>query len=190
MGAAPVRTVLQVIGAMAISVVGFSGVAGAQQPYPPTGACRINLSSAVVTGGQSIVVQVPACSDGYGPGELVDITFASKPVSLGTVTTDATGAFSAQVTIPRDASPGTHTISTTGRRADGSTLVLTTSITVAGRDGGARAGSSAGALPFTGSSNALSAVWIALAVLVLGAALVIGARRRATVRNHQRLSDS
>jgi hypothetical protein len=180
------RTSLKVIGAVAISVVSFGGVAAAQQPYPPTGACSLNLDSAVVTRGQSIAVQVPACSGGYVGMGPVDITFASKPVTLATVTTDETGAFTARVTIPRDASPGPHTISATGRRADGSTLVLTRTVTVAGKDGVA----SAGSLPFTGSSNALPAIWIALAVLVVGAALVIGARRRATVRNHQRLSDS
>ena len=174
------RTVVTLMGALALGVVGFAGVAGAQQSYPPAGSCSLGVSSAVVSQRETITVNTIDCGAGYAPGDPVGLTFESTPVSVGTATADSNGQFSAKVTIPSDAARGAHTIRSSGHRPDGSSLELTAKVTVVAP--GETAG--AGALAFTGS-DALPVVWIALVVLVLGSALVIGARRRATVRARQ-----
>jgi len=49
---------------------------------------------------------------GFGPSEVVDLAFDSKP--RGTVTTDPSGVFSSPLRVPGQALPGAHTITTTG----------------------------------------------------------------------------
>ena len=54
--------------------------------------------------GDSITVT----GEGFAPGEEVQLWFLSSPVLLATVTADAAGTFSTDVTIPADATAGTH----------------------------------------------------------------------------------
>jgi hypothetical protein len=179
----------KLVGCVAIVLVGLAGFAGmavAQDPYPPTGTCSLRVGSAVVSANETHTVSTEHCDAAFASGAQVSHTWSSTPVHVGTATADARGRHSHQYTVPSDATPGPHTITATGPAADGSTLSLSATVTV--RGAGGQVG--AGAIPFTGSSNALPAVWIALAALVLGSALVIGARRRATVRKQQVLSDS
>ncbi len=51
--------------------------------------------------------------DGFGHSEPVTVDFGTTQV--GTATTDATGKFVVQVTVPRAALPGTHTVQATGQ---------------------------------------------------------------------------
>ncbi len=70
----------------------------------------IALSTAQVAAGHQVTVT------GTGlPGNLpVDVVLHSDPVTLATVTTSVTGAFSSTVTIPTGTPPGGHTIIVTG----------------------------------------------------------------------------
>ena len=52
------------------------------------------------------------------------VTLNSDPISLGTVTTDATGALNATLTIPADVAPGYHTLSITGTSYSGEPITL------------------------------------------------------------------
>ncbi len=102
---------------------------------------------------------------------------------LGTVNANANGQFSTTVTIPSNATAGTHTITASGASASGGTLVLSASVTVT--RAGAAAPGAAGRLAFTGSTDTAPLLWIALVSLVVGAALVVGARRRLTTRGRE-----
>jgi hypothetical protein len=170
---------IKLFGMSAMLVGLLAGVAGAQ-PYPPSGGCSLAVSSSAVAPASAVTVSTGNCATAYAPGALVTLTFASDPVTLGTVTADANGHISAQVTIPSNATAGTHTISATGLGADGSTLVLSTSVTVT-----APGAAASRPLAFTGSSGTFPAIWMALAALALGTTMVVGARRRVTARNRQ-----
>jgi len=180
-----VPTVVRLMAAIAIGVVSFAGVATARESSPPSESCTLGIGGSVVSVRQTVLLSTAGCKAPYAAGASIGITFASTQVSLGTATADGNGQLSASVTIPTDASRGEHTISASGPRPDGSARVLTVRVMVVVP--GATVGASAGELAFTGS-DALPFVWIALVALVLGSALVIGARRRATVRARQESS--
>src|SRR5207247_7239329 len=55
---------------------------------------------------------------GFGPSEIVDITFDGTPV--GSTTTTAEGAFSLQVNVPASALPGPHTVEAVGETSGAS----------------------------------------------------------------------
>jgi len=168
--------------ALSALFLGVLAVPVAAQPYPPAGGCSLALSSSVVPPGGTVTVSTtgPAC---YAPGAPVSLTFTSDPVSLGTVNANANGQFSTTVTIPSNATAGTHTITASGASASGGTLVLSASVTVT--RAGAAAPGAAGRLAFTGSTDTAPLLWIALVSLVVGAALVVGARRRLTTRGRE-----
>ncbi len=146
-----------------------SGVAAAQV-YPPDG-CQISISRNVVAPGETVIVT----GEDFVPGESIDLFLLSDPVFLKTVTADSTGSFSTEVTIPLNTPPGLHQI-----RASSGTCTLTADINVTA-SGGPGGG---GQLAFTGS-NSLPWLWIALVLLAIGTALVVGARRRAQVRQRE-----
>lgn len=68
---------------------------------------------------------------GFGPNETVTIELHSDPVTLATVTTDASGAFTASGTIPADTAAGDHSIVAT---SDSSTASSPISVTAAAVD--------------------------------------------------------
>jgi hypothetical protein len=167
--------------ALAALFLGALAVPAAAQTYPPAPSCSLGLSSSTVPAGGTVVVSTTG-SPCYAPGSSETLTFASDPVTLGTVTANANGQFSVTVTIPSNATAGTHTITSTGLGANGSTLVLSASLTVTR---GAAAAGAAGPLAFTGSTDTAPLLWISLVALVSGAALVVGARRRSTMRSRE-----
>ena len=158
---------LVALSALFIGALVVAAPAGAQQ-YPPQQE-GIQTSDSTVSPGQPITV-AGCCIAGE-----VTITFES--VVLGTTTASpADGSFSVQVTIPADASPGTHTITASGQAFDGSgPVVYSTTVTVSG----AAAPTGAG-LPRTGSSSTIPLTRVAIMLVVVGSAFVIGARRRST----------
>jgi titin len=91
--------------------------------YQPVGT--VGLSTTSPAAGASITVG----GDGFAPASEVRITIESSPVLLATVTTNAGGAFSVEVTIPPGMS-GTHQIVATGTDPEGSVRVLATTIQV------------------------------------------------------------
>ncbi len=170
------------LAALSALFLGVLAVPAAAQPYPPSGGCSLALSSSVVPAGGTVVVSTTG-SPCYAPGASVTLTFTSDPVNLGTVTANGAGQFSTTVTIPSNATAGTHTITSSGPGASGGTLVLSASLTVTGAR--AAAAGAPGQLAFTGSTDTAPLLWIALVALVLGAALVVGARRRMTTRGRE-----
>lgn len=57
--------------------------------------------------------QIKVRGEGFGPDETVAITFDSSPI--GSAMTDSMGAFSAQITVPASALPGSHIVQATGQ---------------------------------------------------------------------------
>jgi LPXTG-motif cell wall-anchored protein len=162
-------------GLMALApLVALSTTAGAQA-YPPS-ACTVGTSQVNVTPGQTITVSV----SGFAPSSQVNLALDGQAV--GSITTDGSGSGSGSFTVPSNISPGTHTLSASGTAGVGGACDPSTTLTVAGAAAaGARAGG--GALAFTGSDT-LPFVWIGLAALTVGAALVIAVRRRSATRRH------
>lgn len=70
--------------------------------------------------------------DGFAAETSVTITLESTLVTLGSTTTDGSGAFETTVTIPADTPAGSHTLKATGEAAGGGTLVLSQEIVVGG----------------------------------------------------------
>ena len=69
------------------------------------------------------------CS-GWRPSTSVTITFQSDPVLLATVTTTATGTLSSSVTIPSNATTGSHSLVLVGTAANGTARTVTIPLTV------------------------------------------------------------
>lgn len=134
---------------------------GAAQQYPPTGG-TLGVSSGTAAPGGSITVS------GSGCAPVTDVAFAVDEAPAGDTTSDTAGAFSDEVTMPSDAS-GSVEVSATCDEADGGVLVLAANVSIQATEGG---------MPFTGASNTFPTMLGALGVLVLGATLVLLARRR------------
>jgi len=86
------------------------------------------------------------------------MNFLSAPVSLGSVTTNATGSFQATITIPSDAVAGAHQINVTD---SGTRVLATVDLTVN------RSTTATGGLARTGA-NALGVALLAVTVILLG----------------------
>ncbi len=143
----------------------------------PHAGCSLALSRSTVSAGETVTV-TENCGSGYTPGAPVTLTFGSHPVTLGTVTASDDGQFSKLVTIPSDASGGAHKVESSGTCADGSRLVLDASLKVTRARGAGDASNRS-----KHSSDSAPLLWAALLGLVVGAALVIVARWRATARS-------
>ena len=145
-----------------------AGAAFAQQ-YPP-GACSISSNVTSAQAGSAITVT----GTGFPAGP-VDITVNGQLVTTATAASD----FQATFQIPANATPPFVIRATSGDVSCAATLTL--SPTAAGARAARGAGAGGGALAFTGSDMQL--VWIGLAALMTGLALVVAARRRAASRS-------
>ena len=146
-----------------------SAPAGRPPQYPP-GKCQLRLSRSVVGVGGSLVVS----GAGFVSGAQVVVRAAG--VSLGTVSADTGGSFSADVVIPASVAPGTHEVTASGAGADGGTQVLSASLTVTGaRTQTAGLGDS---LPRTGSDSVGPLAAVAAFLLLVGTAAVVATKRR------------
>lgn len=123
-----------------------------------------------VQAGQELTLQ----GLGFAPLSTVQLTLFSAPVSLGTTVTDADGRFSVRVTLPAGLTAGTHTLVATGINPDGTTRYLVTTVTVAASGDGV---AGAPALAATGADTAVPLAG-GVAALLVGAGLLVGARRR------------
>ena len=117
-----------------------------------------------LTAGQKVTLT----GEGFAPGTTVQLTVFSSPVSLGTVVAGEDGSFSVEVTIPANLADGTHHLVATGIAADGTTRNLVITVTVSG---------GVATLATTGFDAVPVAVGGGL-VLLVGAGLAVGARRR------------
>lgn len=96
-------------------------------PTPSTPTCT--ASDTTPDRSQSVTV---ACS-GWQPSTSVTITFQSDPVLLATVTTTASGTLSASVTIPSNATTGSHSLVLVGTASNGLSRTVTIPLTVTGQ---------------------------------------------------------
>jgi LPXTG-motif cell wall-anchored protein len=136
---------------------GGGGVVGA---YPPT-ATIVVVDPNVPPGGT-----VQFSGSGCGPNEQLSVLFDDRPV--GTLTANANGEFAGSLGIPQSTTPGVHTLKVRGK-----TCELSVTINVVAPQAQARP------LAFTGSSNHTSTyVLVGAAAVLIGAVLVVGARRR------------
>ena len=146
--------------------------AGRPPQYPP-GKCNLHLSQGTAAQGST----VSASGSGYAPNQEVTISFEPGARVLGTAITNELGAFTADVTIPRDAAVGLGTIYARSGVAELSAAI---DVTAAGATTGERAREAApasgGVLSRTGAEIALTAL-AGLGLVVVGAAAVLGARR-------------
>jgi hypothetical protein len=120
-----------------------------------------------ITAGQKITLQ----GTGFAPNSTVQLLVYSSPVSLGTVVTDENGSFSVEVTVPANLANGTHHLVATGVDANGNVRNLVIAVTVSG---------GVATLATTGFDAVPVAVGGGL-VLLTGAGLLVGARRRSNV---------
>jgi hypothetical protein len=151
----------------AIGFVSMVGLAAAGAVDYPLTTGSLPVSSRSVEPGGSVTVS----GDGFEPGATIQISIASTPTLLTTVTADGSGSFSTTVTIPASIDPGVHTLSATGASPDGGTLTLSTTITVAG----SRPLASTGA-------NVVGLVVVAIAAIAVGALFVGVTRRRSATK--------
>ncbi|SDF68600.1 fibronectin type III domain-containing protein [Klenkia brasiliensis] len=117
-----------------------------------------------ITAGQKITLE----GTGYAPNSTVELLVYSSPVSLGTVVTDENGSFSVEVTVPANLANGTHHLVATGVDPSGNVRNLVIAVTVSGGQA---------VLATTGFDAVPVAVGGGL-VLLAGAGLLVGARRR------------
>lgn len=144
----------------------FPAMASAQYNGPGAGA--LTVTPTTLTAGQSFT----ASGTGFAPGSAVTITFASDPVVLANITTDAVGSFTATLTVPANASPGTHTVSASGKASDNSARILSTTVTVV-----ATAGTGAKPLVRTGPSNIGPMIMWGILLIAVGFVVVVAVRR-------------
>jgi hypothetical protein len=155
------------IGSVAPATAGLAPITCPTTPGVPT-APTITLSVSRVTAGAPVSLHAA----GFAPGEIVDISLHSTPISLGTLTADAEGEVDGMVMIPADVEPGAHTLLLVGRTSGTRVSAPLEVLGVTAAPGDPRA------IPATGSaSGGLAAVGSSL--VLAGLALVGGGRRRA-----------
>jgi hypothetical protein len=130
--------------------------------------------------------EITVIGTGFLPYSTATIVIYSTPITLGTVTTDGTGAFSKPVTIPTTLEAGAHSLVAYGVDPSGDTHALRLNITVAAASAGVPAAATPTAtgsgLAYTGSTfNPIPAVVGGTLLMLLGVVLlvVVRARRRA-----------
>jgi hypothetical protein len=132
-------------------------------PSPGSGTeSRGETNDSTVTRGQKITIS----GGGFQANKSLSITFTSTPVSLGTTTSNSSGRYSALVTIPSDATAGSHTITVSGPGAAGGTHNSVIGVTVL-----------ASSLPATGGEPARD--FRAALFLLAAGLLLVGAEVRA-----------
>lgn len=188
----------------ALSLLGALGLAlaapAAAQQYPPSEEA-LAISTSEASPGEAVTVS----GGGFAAGSNVTITFESTPVVVGITRADGAGRFTTQVRIPLDATPGMHTLRATGVDPAGHPRVLATAIRVtgdlaqpalarplggatgdasgtssdsAGRQSAASPASRSRGVAFTGSSMAVPVLVAAVALVAVGALLVLTQTRR------------
>ncbi|CCG01258.1 exported protein of unknown function [Blastococcus saxobsidens DD2] len=125
-----------------------------------------------VTAGKEITLT----GTGYLPNSTVTVVIYSEPQVLTQVVTDATGSFTATVTVPAGLADGEHTLVGSGVDPAGNLRYLTLPVTVVG---GTATATGAAVLADTGADIALPLAGGA-AALLLGGGLLVASRRRAT----------
>jgi LPXTG-motif cell wall-anchored protein len=168
----------RMIAAAALAVMLLAAPAAAQQ-YPPA------VNSLTVTcpnpqAGNTVDIQ----GQTFAAGAQVTFTLASEQAVIGTAVANASGIVSAQgVTIPAGTPDGAHTITGTGQAPDGSSLSISTNITVTSggcsSDVNPNADATGGSLPETGDDSSIPLLKLGLVLAAIGGIITaVAAKRR------------
>jgi hypothetical protein len=150
-----------------------STTAGTTSTTSPAGDGTVTPSSAAPAAG--ITVNSP----GWTAGATVTATLHSDPVTLGTLTADATGKVTGSFTVPAGTAPGAHTIALVGTGSTGTSRTVNIAFTVTAASSatttavsvaGSSTGTGSSSLPFTGAYDSRLA---GAALLMLGVALLL-----------------
>ena len=162
------RIGLLVAGALLALITFASGASAQSTAQYPAEAGNLQTTRTQARPGEDITITGTGCP----AGGTVTITFDNQ--AAGSTTANANGGFSASVTVPANASPGSHTITATCVLGNGTTRRQTATVSVLG------AAAQAGTLPRTGTG--LTTPLAASAVLLIGAGsvAVVATRRRRT----------
>ncbi len=165
------------LGALLLAVLATMGASTAAAGGGPSdyASCIVTVDPSTFEAGDTVTVT----GSGLEPNFETTIEFNSVTVEVGTATTDATGAFEVEVTIPADAADGAHTISAV---CDTSGNVSSTDVTVSSISTATTA-PGGGPLPRTGSDPQPLVVAGGIAVLV-GIGFVLVSRRRRNASDH------
>lgn len=146
-----------------------AGPSVATQYGPGACAATVTINHATVGHGGTITVSVSGtCGD-----DTFTIVVHSNAVTLGTITTNASGSGSGNFTLPCSVNPGQHTITATDPSGNSGSAPLTVTPAAC-----ASAGSTAnGGLPITGSNSALLG-GIGAGAVGLGGLIVLTSRKR------------
>lgn len=161
------------LGFAAVIGLGLAAPAASAQPaYGPTATATLTCSATTVAEGATIT-----CSGaGYDAFETVLEVIHSDPETLGSVQTNATGQFTASVTIPTNIAPGTHTITDTGETS-GHSASVTIDVLAPTTAAAVPPAAPSSSLAFTGIDVA-EVAGVGAAALAAGGGLVLVARRR------------
>ena len=129
-------------------------------------------SSDKVEAGKTMVVS----GTGYQPGSTVTVLIYSEPQVLTTVVADASGNFTATVTVPAGLAPGQHTLVASGVDTLGNQRFTTLAVTVSAA-GTATVTVTVPKLASTGADVGLPLAG-GIVALALGGGLIVASRRR------------
>lgn len=147
-----------------------SGPAFAYGPNAPS----VTTNTSSVTPGGTLVVT----GTGFEPNSLITLVLHSDPVTLGTVTANANGSFTDEVTVPSDTPPGDHTIIASDTYGDTASTEIVVTAAVTGANSTTSSGGSG--LAFTGADIA-ALTSVGAVALALGGMLVLATRKRRAV---------
>ena len=170
-----IRNLMLAVPLAAVPAGGMALFAAPAFAYGPT-ACTptVSVNPNPIVLGQPFTVSI----SGNCFSQSFTVQIHSTVVTLGTVTTNASGVGSGSFTAPTSLGSGAHTITVADGANGVATSVAVTAVGgVAAPAAGTPASASNGPLPFTGS-NAAEASIIGAAAVAVGGALVLTSRRR------------
>jgi LPXTG-motif cell wall-anchored protein len=154
------------LGVVALAPVTPAAAGGGPSDYVN---CLVTVDPSTFEAGDVVTVS----GTGFEPNFETVIEFNS--VQVGTATTDASGSFSVEISIPADAAPGPHTITAV---CDGAGNISSTDVTVSSLNAATTTTTiGGGPLPRTGTDSQPLIVAGAIALLV-GIAFVLVSKRR------------
>jgi LPXTG-motif cell wall-anchored protein len=167
---------LALAGALSMSpfLVGTASAAPGLAAYGPA-HCTVTVSISPkppIAAGSTITITL----SGTCGNRTFTVTLHSASITLGSITTDASGAGSGAFTIPASTTPGTHTIVVSDTVGDSSAITITV-LAAAPAAATPAAPQGSNSLPLTGTdAAALGAV--GAGAIGVGGMLVLGSRRR------------
>jgi LPXTG-motif cell wall-anchored protein len=160
--------------AAAIMTALFMAAPAAAQQYPPA-VNSITVGCRTPAPGEAVDVQARTFAAG------TQVTVSLNDAAIGSAAADGSGIASVKATIPADTARGAYDLTASGQAPDGSTLTLSTKISVANGCDAAAAAPAApgGALPRTGDDSSIPLARLGLALAALGGVVTaLAAKRR------------